>query len=498
MRYDSDRREIVSEGQLKQNPPAELIREISESHSSGALRLGNDPARAVVYFEEGTLVFAASNLRSHRLAEILKRSHALSKEQFAKLPPNDEELANLLLQRGLLTPEVLLAIRANQVTDILRSSLLWTDGTWEFDSRVRIAGDTHVAIDLKGLLLECARHLPDGYIPSRFVTKEETVVAANKNGYEANLLPPEAFVLSRVAAPITLTELYTISGLGEGETVRVVYGLSLCGLLQRSHWPVSTISTDSSIPIKKTVVSSRPAPAPPAEAATSPIDEEADLNALFARLDETTDYYDVLGIDRQATIEQVKSTYHSLARRYHPDRFHQNAQLRSRVDAAFARIARAYETLSDGTLRAAYDTQYASKTDRSSPAVGRGGTQTDVNENQRATSSFQQGLAALRSNKQQEAIRLFAAAANLEPRNASYRAHYGHALIANVQTRRAAEIELKAAIALEPNNASFRVMLAELYKVLGLYRRAESEAQRALVADPKNEAARLFLSNLKT
>ena len=60
-----------------------------------------------------------------------------------------------------------------------------------------------------------------------------------------------------------------------------------------------------------------------------------------------------------------------------------------------------------------------------------------------------------------------------------------------------AEIELRAAIALEPSNATFRIMLAELYKVLGLLRRAESEAQRALAVDPKSEAARVFLSNLK-
>jgi hypothetical protein len=56
---------------------------------------------------------------------------------------------------------------------------------------------------------------------------------------------------------------------------------------------------------------------------------------------------------------------------------------------------------------------------------------------------------------------------SLEPRSARYRAEYGRALISDPQTRRIAEVELQAAIALEPTNVSYRVALAELYKALG-------------------------------
>ncbi|HEY5073396.1 MAG TPA: tetratricopeptide repeat protein, partial [Pyrinomonadaceae bacterium] len=56
----------------------------------------------------------------------------------------------------------------------------------------------------------------------------------------------------------------------------------------------------------------------------------------------------------------------------------------------------------------------------------------------------------------------------------------------------------QAALSLEPENTSYRVMLAELYKQLGLQRRAEGELERALAADPKNEAARSLLLSLKS
>ncbi len=62
---------------------------------------------------------------------------------------------------------------------------------------------------------------------------------------------------------------------------------------------------------------------------------------------------------------------------------------------------------------------------------------------------------------------------------------------------RVAESELQAAISLEPNNASHRVMLAEFYQAMGLRRRAQGEVERALATDPKNEAARALLTSLR-
>ena len=63
-----------TKGQLAEKPVAELIREIGEASVSGALRLARDRAKAVVYFENGDVAFAASNIRAHRLLEFLKRT----------------------------------------------------------------------------------------------------------------------------------------------------------------------------------------------------------------------------------------------------------------------------------------------------------------------------------------------------------------------------------------------------------------------------------------
>ena len=179
--------------------------------------------------------------------------------------------------------------------------------------------------------------------------------------------------------------------------------------------------------------------------------------------------------------------------------------MRTRIDSAFARIANAYEVLHDASARAAYDERLKATGVPSTPMGKTSKQETPAatisekktgNED-RAEASFQKGLSLLNENQPQHALRLFAAAASLEPRRARYRAEYGRALTNDPQTRRLAEIELKAAIALEPANASYRVALAELYKALGLRRRAEGELQRALTTDPKSDAARKLLASLK-
>ena len=63
------------------------------------------------------------------------------------------------------------------------------------------------------------------------------------------------------------------------------------------------------------------------------------------------DYYEVLGVGRQATEQEIKSAYRKLALKHHPDRNPGNKQ----AEEHFKEAAEAYAILADTDKRAAYD-----------------------------------------------------------------------------------------------------------------------------------------------
>jgi molecular chaperone DnaJ len=64
------------------------------------------------------------------------------------------------------------------------------------------------------------------------------------------------------------------------------------------------------------------------------------------------DYYEVLGLDRGASNDQIKSAYRKLAMKYHPDR---NPENKHEAEERFRQATEAYSVLSDAQKRQIYD-----------------------------------------------------------------------------------------------------------------------------------------------
>src|SRR6266566_4251462 len=62
------------------------------------------------------------------------------------------------------------------------------------------------------------------------------------------------------------------------------------------------------------------------------------------------DFYEVLGVSRSASEDELKKAFRRLAKQYHPDTNKEQG-----AEARFIEINEAYEVLSDPQKRAAYD-----------------------------------------------------------------------------------------------------------------------------------------------
>ncbi len=96
-----------------------------------------------------------------------------------------------------------------------------------------------------------------------------------------------------------------------------------------------------------------------------------------------TDYYEVLGLPREATQEELKKAYRKLALKYHPDKNADNPD----AEKKFKEVSESYEVLSDEKKRQMYD-QYGSDALKGAGGMGRNSSAAGFSSMEEALRTF--------------------------------------------------------------------------------------------------------------
>jgi len=506
------------EGNFLTHPFAELLVEIGEARLTGSLRVSDESKKCVVYFKTGRIVFAVSNARSARLFARLLAADRLKKEDLGKIPnfQNDIELVAFLQDAGFITNADRGRIFSDQIESIIVDLLSWTSGKWTFTSLARVRDGLEFEVDIRPLLLDYGRALPVEEVLIRFRSMDESFGAISGAAASGlSLRPEEGFLLSRAdQGANTAADIAKIAAMPETKALHVVYTLWLAGLLNRRDWQPAlseeaiSVMKMARLELKKEARTFGVAVEAPGTTATEisepaapepepPKEKPLTVDEYLARVEPAATYYDVLGIDIKATIPEIKQAYFSLAKMFHPDRYHaEGGSIFQRVQHAFTELTQAHETLKVNETRDLYDyrkrKELIARQERR-PTDPSSGTGRDSSE---AADHFEQGFDLLSEDKFEAALPFLARAANYSPKTARYRAYYGKALSADEAQRFRAESEIQAAIKLEPENAEFRLLLAEFFLKYNLNKRAEGELNRLLAIFPSNRQAREMLERI--
>lgn len=507
-------------GNLHDHPLAELVVEIAQACLNGSLRISSEEHKAIIYFDAGDVVFAVSNARQHRLVNVLLREEKISSTQLSEIGnfTNDLDLRNLLIEKKLISANELNRQISRQIEEILQTALAWKEGKWNYNSLVRAKANMRFRVDLSGLLFEYARKLPNAALVRRFNSLQEKFEMKAGLPAHINLYPQEAFVFSRFGQENqTVEDIKNVGGISEIEVLKTLYTLWLGGFLKRQKWNAAfsqerifAIST-AKLTLKKfaPLSAEQPHEIMPVESREevqlTNQEEMAQpllLESYLERIETGATFYEIFNVPSNASADEIKSVYFSLAKRFHPDLFHRQAgiEMHRRIQNAFTKLAHAYETLKDEKTREVYNFKLgkglaALQNNLSGDIPASKAGASDIEK--QASESFEQGFSYLMEEIYDEAIPFLARAVHLAGGNARYRAYYGKALANNRNTHRQAEAEFQAALRLDADNTDYRLMLAELYVNIGLNKRAEGELNRVLEKAPNNYEARSLLDSLR-
>jgi hypothetical protein len=248
-------------------------------------------------------------------------------------------------------------------------------------------------------------------------------------------------------------------------------------------------------PAPRPALSPVPGPAlTPVPVAPPPATTPEQLGALYEKMKQAADHFEVLGLELGAAAPQIKAAYFQAAKAYHPDAAPPDDppdMKQLRVDI-FARVSEAWAVLGDDLKRAQYLEELKT-----------GAAQVDVMAILQAENLFQVATVLVKTRRYQEALQKLEEAVKLnadEPEFAVWRAWVQFLLAPQERkkSQQAASAQvIEAALKKNPRCMPAHLFLGQMAKLMGDAAAAVRAWKRGLAVDQRNVDLQRELRYLK-
>jgi tetratricopeptide (TPR) repeat protein len=193
-------------------------------------------------------------------------------------------------------------------------------------------------------------------------------------------------------------------------------------------------------------------------------------------------YYDLLGVTSESSGSQVKKSYYSLARKFHPDYYAGSRESIGRLKNLMVVVTEAYKTLAHEEKRAAYDKRLAARN-------GFGMHREKTGAEQSIEEWFSRANECLRAKNFRGSIGWLRKCVETAPEQALYRAMLAHSLGTLPQFHNEAIEHFQKAIDLDPWREPVYVQFAQLLETMQLVGQARTAYSKLLEINPSHAKA---------
>jgi tetratricopeptide (TPR) repeat protein len=447
-----------------ESPVPFVLRKIFIEKSSGELKLKGDNFEKNLYFCEGNLCFAKTNVLHERLGEILFKIGKIDQTQFwdihKLLSGQKEKIGNILVKNNFISQKDLYFGLLYQVRIIALSTFSLTSGEWEFSSMIpNIPEDSNFKIELPAIF-------------SEGVQRFKSLPLFKNNFFYRSLMPKP--LLAETKKYFSSEEIEFYNKIGNHSPAQAGQVACMMQVSDEIYWQklmlffLLNILEFTDIAVDKE---------------TSKKVEE--LVLLYEKLKtKEIDYYELFNLKNTVNFSEIKDVYYQYAKKFHPDRFGDapDPELREKANFVFASINKAFEVLSNEEKRREYDTKGYKEIQNLDK----------VSENliEKANLFYRKAKTLYSQQRFRETASLMEEVVRNDPHKASYYLLLGLSQSNIPNLRRLAEKSFQKVIEMEPWNAEPLVALGLLFLSEKLDKRAEGFFRKALAIDPDHEVAR--------
>ena len=453
------------------------LRRVHFRKLSGQLLFKRGAVKKQLLFVDGSLVHAKTNIPEERLGEVLFKLGKISGEAHSEIERYIEpgqSIGQALSEKGLISQRGVDDGLAYQMREIGLSLFAFFDAEIVFQEKASLPGQGWVQRVNLPYLIE------DGIRRMKFDPELQQFLAG-KAPYPKDkafihlLTEEEKEMLSKIKGGEEAAALWRSLKYNSDffwKSLYLLYCLNIVDFRDKDQIVAEEESRKGS----------------EAEAAAGDAAEELSEVAAFHERIGGMSYYQVLGVGKQASEEEIKKAYFQLARRFHPDRFNRStpAADRVKIEDLFDKITKAYHTLTNKELRKVYDIK--------TPAAGADDRGKDVFK--KADTKFRQAKTLYGQGRYEDAITLLEEAVRLNRLKGGYFLLLALTEMKIPSLRKQSEQNFLKAIELEPWNPEGYVGLGILYKTVGMTLKATRQFQKALEYDGEHETALRELESL--
>ncbi len=431
-----------------------IFKKILKDKLSGELIVTTENFKKKLFFSKGDLTFASSALIQERLGEILLTTGRITSTEFIKLTKikqnSSRKVGEILVEITNLSMQDIYYSLVYQVKTIALSTFSLSEGKWKFiKTTPKIPGNQRLNIKLPEIITEGVKKIEDiSYYKNRFSFRSPATTSISHSIGKFLSSDEIKFYINLTNFPnVSVKQIIFKQKIPENFFWR---NIALLYLLNIVDFVEYTIDKE----LNKNV---------------------EEINDLYERIKSSKlDYYKLFGVKNTASVDEIKKSYFSFSKKYHPDRLQvaPDSTVKKKANEVFAEINKAFEVLSKKDKKIEYDFKGYKKKVGEEVIPGK--------QTQKARALYLKANAFYKQKKYWEAAAMLGDAVKMDASKPSYFLLLGLCQAKTPETQKMAEKNLKKAVEMEPWNADPVFALGELYRSENFLKKAEFYFKQAL------------------